>query len=182
MSSRIGLRLCAMAIALRPAGPDDLPFIHEMFVVAANWNPARPTHDFETIVQDARMRLYVEDWGRLGDAGVIAEEDGVPVGAAWRRLYSAVEPSYGFLSSDIPEVSIGVRAAFRGRGIGGALLTALAEDARRSRVTTLSLSVEPGNPALRLYLRQGYRIVRSSDEDHVLRLDLGVPSGDATLQ
>ena len=139
-------------------GPDDLPFIHEMFVVAANWNPARPTHDFETIVQDARMRLYVEDWGRLGDAGVIAEEDGVPVGAAWRRLYSAVEPSYGFLSSDIPEVSIGVRAAFRGRGIGGALLTALADDARQSGLNTLSLSVEPGNPALRPETRLEYGV------------------------
>ena len=106
----------------------------------------------------------------------------MPAGATWRRLYSEIEPGYGFLSADTPEVSIGVRAEWRGKGIGGALLTALAEDARRSGLTALSLSVEPGNPALRLYLRQGFRLISSTDEDHVLRLDLGVPSGGATLQ
>ena len=171
-----------MTISLRPAGPTDLPFIQEMFVAAANWNPERPAHGYAEVVQDLQMRRYVEGWGRPDDVAIIAEDAGVPVGATWRRLYSEIEPGYGFLSAEIPEVSIGVRAEWRGHGIGSALLTALGEDARRSGVAALSLSVEHGNPALRLYVRQGFRIVRSTDEDHVLRLDLGVPGGDATVQ
>lgn len=52
------------------------------------------------------------------------------------------------------------------------LLGALEDEARQSGLPALSLSVETNNRALRLYVREGYRIVRSSDEDDVLRLDL----------
>ena len=169
-----------MTITIRPAGPADLPFIREMFTAAANWDPALPPITFDKVIEDEHMLRYVIDWGRPGDVCFIAEDERVPVGATWRRFYPAASPGYGFIAEDIPEVSIGVRSEWRGQGIGGALLSALADQARGAGLPALCLSVELGNPAIRLYLRQGYRMVRSSDEDHVLRLDLGAPSGAAT--
>jgi len=162
-----------MTISIRPVRPDDLPFLEQMFVVAGNWNADQPPHPLSELLQIEQLRGYIENWGRAGDTGFIAEDEGVPVGAAWRRFYPGDKPGYGFLSEDIPEVSIGVHGDWRGQGIGGSLLSALEDDARRAGLPALSLSVEVANPALRLYLRQGFRMIRTTGEDHVLRLDLG---------
>jgi ribosomal protein S18 acetylase RimI-like enzyme len=161
-----------MAISIRPARADDLLFLEEMMVVASNWDPGRPFLPLDRLLEDEHMRRYFEGWGRPGDVAIIAEEADLPLGATWRRFYPSAAPGYGFIAETIPEVSIGVRAESRGRGIGASLLDALADDARRAGLSALSLSVELGNPAARLYQRQGYRTVRSSPEDHVMRLDL----------
>jgi GNAT superfamily N-acetyltransferase len=78
------------------------------------------------------------------------------VGAAWYRLFGAQEDSYGFVDEKTPEVTIGVEPGHRGGGIGRALLEALARSARAHGYSTLSLSVEEENPALRLYERVGF--------------------------
>ena len=51
---------------------------------------------------------------------------------------------------------MGVAAASRGQGVGGALLEALFERARAEGFGALSLSVEDGNLAVRLYERHGF--------------------------
>lgn len=94
---------------------------------------------------------------------MIAEANGQPVGAAWLRSLTADDPGYGFVAADVPELSIGVVASWRGQGIGRALLRALADRARSAGVSQISLSVERNNRARRLYLAEGYRVVGSSD-------------------
>jgi ribosomal protein S18 acetylase RimI-like enzyme len=118
---------------------------------AANWEPTRDPLPLD----HPALAAYRDDWGRPGDLGVVAEADGEPVGAAYCRLVRG----YGYVDERTPEVTIGVDAAFRGRGIGSALLLALAELAKAEGFNQLSLSVEPTNPALRLYERLGYRPV-----------------------
>jgi len=49
--------------------------------------------------------------------------------------------------------------AHRGRGIRSLLLEALIEAARAQRNPALSLSVEPDNPARRLYERYGFQVI-----------------------
>ncbi|HTE65154.1 MAG TPA: GNAT family N-acetyltransferase, partial [Candidatus Binatia bacterium] len=88
----------------------------------------------------------------------IAEVSGEPVGAAWHRHFPAAQPGYGFVAERIPEISLGVEAAWRGRGIGRALLTALFDRARSDGIEALSLSVDANNaPALALYQSMGFR-------------------------
>ncbi len=101
-------------------------------------------------------------WPRDSDLGVVAEPDGQPVGAAWLRFLPETEPGYGFVAPDVPELTIGVSAGWRGRGVGRALLRALAGQARARGIGQISLSVERENPAQRLYLSEGYRVVDSS--------------------
>lgn len=59
--------------------------------------------------------------------------------------------------------SIGVVHASRGRGIGTTLLHALIAAAQSGGFPAISLSVEVGNDALRLYERFGFHRVSESD-------------------
>jgi ribosomal protein S18 acetylase RimI-like enzyme len=115
---------------------------------------------------------YVYNWGRPGDAGVIALDDGFPVGAAWYRLFRAGEPGYGFVDEQTPELAIAVVPSRRGRGFGQDLLSALLAQAEAEGHGALSLSVERDNPALRLYERFGFRQVREEDDTVVMRAEL----------
>jgi GNAT superfamily N-acetyltransferase len=79
------------------------------------------------------------------------------------------------VDEDTPEVSIAVAEPYRGRGIGAALLRGLAEAARSAGFAALSLSVEDGNPARRLYERVGFVEVDAGRGATVLALALGDP-------
>jgi len=147
---------------IRAAGPDDGGFIGEMLVEAVNWSPERNLSPGR-IFSAPELAHYVAGWPRQGDLGVVAEASERPVGAAWLRFFPAGDPGYGFVGADVPELSIGVAAPWRGRGVGRALLRAIAEQARSASIGRVSLSVGRRNYAHRLYLGEGYKIVDSSD-------------------
>jgi len=77
------------------------------------------------------------------------------VAVVWLRYFTADDPGYGFVAASIPELSIWVDAEHRGQGVGGLLLHQVTEVARSRGVPAISLSVEDGNPAVRLYNRHG---------------------------
>ncbi len=145
---------------VRPGGPEDLPFLWEMLYEAVCWRPGGPRPPWDEIFADYSSRLprYLEDWGRADDTAVIAVDpaDRRNIGAAWYRLFPANAPGYGFVDASTPEVAIGVVSGWRGRGVGGALLDTLLGAAKSRGFDALSLSVEPGNPAARLYERKGF--------------------------
>jgi ribosomal protein S18 acetylase RimI-like enzyme len=158
---------------IRPARADDRSFLETMLVEAANWNSERAFISRAEVLARPDFAHYVEGWPRDGDVGVVAEDaHGEPVGAAWCRYLSDDDPGYGFIDSSIPEVTIGVVPRMRGKGVGLELLNDLATEASRAGVTALSLSVEKANPAMRLYRRQGYVVVREVGDAATLRLDL----------
>ncbi|MGW4893340.1 N-acetyltransferase family protein [Kitasatospora sp. NPDC004240] len=150
-------------IRTRPALAGDVEPLRDMLVAAINWAPGRDVPR-EVVLADPRNAHYVDGWPRRGDLGVLAVEgpEGasvpVPVGAAWLRYFSEDDPSYGFIAADVPELSIGVGAAHRGRGIGTMLIRDLLRAAREAGVERVGLSVERDNPALRLYEREGFRV------------------------
>jgi ribosomal protein S18 acetylase RimI-like enzyme len=113
------------------------------------------------IVNEPGLRRYVEGWGRPGDFGVIALEEGQPVGAAWARLLTGANGGYGYVNDATPELSIAVLPDHRGRGVGSQLLAWLIETAQ-GRCPALSLSVSRENPARRLYERAGFTVVAES--------------------
>ena len=67
------------------------------------------------------------------------------------------------MAPDVPELTIGVAGDWRGRGVGRALLQALAGQARSAGIRQISLSVERKNFAQKLYLSEGYQVVDSGD-------------------
>ena len=104
---------------------------------------------------DPRFATYLAGWPRPGDHGLVAEQ-GEPVGAAWYRTYTEADHGFGFVSADVPELSIAVVASRRGEGIGRRLLVALIEAGVAQGHAALSLSVNHRNPARRLYESVGF--------------------------
>ncbi|HET9214494.1 MAG TPA: GNAT family N-acetyltransferase, partial [Gaiellaceae bacterium] len=128
---------------IRPVGADALPFLEAMLLEAVCWRAAAPGGPpVEEVLADPQVALYVEGWGRTGDAGVVAVDGGQPVGAAWYRLFTVDRPGLGFVDEQTPELSIGVLAGARGRGEGTELLRALLQQATAAGFRTVSLSVE----------------------------------------
>ena len=162
---------------IRRARAEDGSFLTDMLVEAVNWSPEWKPRSRQRVLADSRTARYITGWPRDTDLGVIAEaaspdparpdpaRPSEPAGATWLRFLPAAEPGYGFVAEDVPELSIGVAASWRGRGLGRALLRAIAEQARAQGISRISLSVERKNYAQRLYLSEGYRIVDSSDKD-----------------
>ena len=148
-----------MSVVIRQVGPSDEPFLWRMLATTAGLPPAVPP-PVEAVQANPGMSHYLVGWRRPGDAGVVAEMDRNPVGAAWFRFFSASSPGYGFVAEDIPEISLGVEAGWRSRGIGRALLQALIERARDDGHSSLSLSVDARNAqALALYRSLGFETV-----------------------
>lgn len=165
-------RLTLPDVSIR-AVPADEGLLASMLAECVNWDPSRPRIADADVMGRSELRGYVEGFGRRGDAGVLAQDgSGTALGAAWFRTFRSERPGFGFVAEDIPEACIAVRRPWRGHGLGGRLLAALEQRARRSGERALSLSVEEANPALRLYRRRGYRTVATVGGTHTMLLSI----------
>ena len=149
----------ALAAALRVAVPGDEPFLEAMLRLAAGWREGSPAP------MTPELERYVRGFGRPGDHGVVAEGSG----AAWFRL---LPDGHGFVAPAVPELAVAVVPAERGKGLGRALLERLVADAAALGHPGLSLSVEPDNPARRLYERHGFEKVGESGGAWTMRREL----------
>lgn len=152
---------------IRPAGPQDVPFLRDMLRHAYYWRVDRVSETGEPPVQ-----RYVERWGRPGDTALIAIQDFQRVGAAWFRLFNDQNAGYGFVDEETPELSIAIVPSRRGGGLGSELLDALLDRARADGYAAISLSVEKGSPAVGLYERHGFARVGDDDGGVTMRADL----------
>ena len=142
---------------IRTAARDDAAFLTAMVGVAVAWRPSSVPPSVAAILADPHLAHYVVGWPGPDDVGLIAEDrGGRPIGAAWWRFLPDEDPGFGFVAPDVPELSIGVVERWRGRGVGTALLSSLLARADAVGIARVSLSVEPDNPARRLYERLGF--------------------------
>jgi ribosomal protein S18 acetylase RimI-like enzyme len=150
---------------IRPAGTQDLPFLRDMLRHAyyARWGNEA----------DVPLERYVAGWGRPGDTALVAIDEFQPVGAAWYRLFEQDEPGYGFVDEQTPELTIAIVPSRRGRGLGEELLSSLLDAARSDGFARMSLSVEPDNPAIRLYEQHGFARVGERAGASVMLATLG---------
>jgi GNAT superfamily N-acetyltransferase len=159
---------------IRAAARGDTEFLIDMLVEAINWLPER-NWSRERIMADPAIAHYVSDWMRPDDLGVIAvDAAGSPVGAAWLRYLGAADRGYGYLSDDVPEMTMGVAEPWRGRGVGRVLLRAVLDAAREHGMAAVSLSVERANFAARLYSSEGFRTVESFEDSDTMVAELAV--------
>jgi GNAT superfamily N-acetyltransferase len=160
------------SFTIRTATADDAAFLTSMLIETVNWQPAR-NWSLERIMADPATAHYVQGWPRPGDSGVIAiDPQDQPIGAAWLRVFSADDPGYGFVSADVPELSIAVTTGWRHQGVGRALLRGIHQQAQRAGVTAISLSVERTNPAWTLYAAEGYRTIDSGRDSDTMVIEV----------
>jgi len=119
------------------------------------------------IINNPDIRVYIKDFGsQRGDLGVVAEQNGHIIGAAWTRII----PGYGSVDQNTPELAVSVLPPFRGQGTGARLMKKLFDLLRENGYSRTSLSVQKDNPAARFYLRLGYKVAEDRS-DHAGRGD-----------
>ena len=153
---------------LRPTTEADAHCLWEMLYHAIHVPPGAAAPERE-IIYAPELARYVTGWGRPGDLGYLAlDAEGLLVGAAWLRRFSADEPGYGFIDAATPDLAIAVTPAWRGHGVGSRLLEALLDKAAE-RYPAVSLNVQTENPALRLYRRFGFEVFEDGRTWYTMR-------------
>ena len=150
-----------MDCLIRPITPDDTGFLWEMLYEAiyVAEGVTRPPRD---LLFHPEIRRYLQDWGQPHDSGFVALDSVTSdrIGAVWLRLLTGGQKGYGYVDDATPELTIAFVPECRGNGVGTQLLFHLLRTTE-SRYPSLSLSVSPDNPALRLYNRLGLERVGS---------------------
>lgn len=125
-----------------------------------------------SVIEDPALQVYIEGFGEEPmDAGVLAEQDGLVVGAAWARIMD----DYGHIDENTPSCAIAVLKDFRGQGIGARLMQALFQSLKARGASRLSLSVQKANKALHLYLNLGFEPFLDKGEEYIMVKDLTRP-------
>jgi ribosomal protein S18 acetylase RimI-like enzyme len=148
-----------MDYVIRPLTAADEPILWEMLYQALQTSEGAPPRD---IVRQPQFARHAEGWGRAGDTGFVAydaKQKDKPLGAVWLRLATETKAT--------PELAFAVKSGLRRRGIGAALLTQLVKAS--PQLSTISISAPANNPAVRLYERFGFKIVRQGERDVTMR-------------
>lgn len=156
-------------IRIRDAGREDQKIL-ETFLYHAIFVPEGQQRPKMSIIRNKDLYVYVEDFGTSShDIGVIAEEDGKRIGAAWARMMRA----YGYLDCDTPELAISILPGYRGIGVGTLLISSLLERLRKKKIKGVSLSVDKANiPAVRLYEKNGFLSIEEKEGTLLMYLAL----------
>lgn len=158
----------APPLTLREAGAADRELLFRVFastrdeeLAATGWNDQQ-IESFLRGQFEAQDRFYREHYDETTYA--VVEWEGEPVG----RLYLARWPD------EIRIMDVALLAAWRGRGLGTALLDAVIDEAEREE-KRVSIHVERNNPARRLYERLGFRM---AEDRGVYLFMVREPAGD----
>ena len=153
---------------IRALTSDDQLIIWDLLYEAL-WVPADKQPWPREFVYGPELRRYAEDYGKPTDIGFAAvDPDGTIMGATWARLLQGEEKGYGYVDNETPELGISLFAPYRGQGIGTALLERLIEEAA-TRFPSISLSADAGNPAVRIYKKLGFEVVRQEGNGFVMK-------------
>jgi ribosomal-protein-alanine N-acetyltransferase len=111
-----------------------------------------------TIMQDAFDARYGEAWTSAQCLGMLS------LPGVWLVLASIAGRDAGFalariIADEAELLLLATRPAARRRGVAGALLRAVIEEARGRGVTRIHLEVRSGNDAVWLYRREGFEKV-----------------------
>ncbi|MFE4078172.1 GNAT family N-acetyltransferase [Paenarthrobacter sp. YIM B13468] len=146
---------------------DDRPLLRQATLANMNWNTSRFT--YEDVDNSDELSHYFRHFPGDRDFGILDQATGRVRSVAWLVFLPESDPGYGFVNADTPELSITAFDGFRGQGIGSAVLGELIDIAKSRGVNAISLSVEDGNPARRLYERRGFQVVgRNGGSDTML--------------
>ena len=155
-----------MDYVIRPLTAADEPILWETLYqgLQITKGEAAPSRD---IVRRPEFAHYVEGWGRAGDTGFVAydaKQKEKLLGAVWLRVPTAQHASE---IESTTELAFVVKPGHRRHGIGAALLTQLVKATPQHSM--ISIRAPADNPAVRLYERFGFKIVRQSAESVTMR-------------
>ena len=108
----------------------------------------------KSVITCPELQVYIADFGNgKHDKALIAEVD-------------------GNIDDNTPSLAMSVLKAYRGMGIGTSLLTQMLSTEKAAGYAKLSLSVQKGNYAVKLYRKAVFTTVCETDEEYIMIVDL----------
>jgi GNAT superfamily N-acetyltransferase len=155
------------AVRLRPERTDDEEFLLHLYL-SVRWPELQAvdwTDEAKCSFLASQFQIQTEQYRRCNPEMKrwIVENDAGPMG----RLY------WWITEAEMHIVDISLLAAWRGHGIGSALLE-WAQQVARSAEKPLRLHVEQHNPALRFYRRLGFQTIDATSLYWLLEYPFGV--------
>ena len=154
-------------LKIRPIASNEYPVLED-FIYHAIFLPAGVEPLPREVIFEPEIFVYIKNFGGKDDCCVVAEQDGQIIGAAWTRII----PAYGHIDDQTPELAISVLPNWRGQGIGNKLMHSLFDLLRERGYLQTSLAVQKENPAVRFYLRLGYKIIEEKIEEYLMVKEL----------
>ena len=149
---------------IRKIYPDEYAVLKD-FLYEAIFIPEGVEPPSKDIVELPELRLYYEDFGKgRGDHAIVAEENGMIVGAVWTRIMN----DYGHVDNDTPSFAISLYKECRGKGTGTCLMKAMLDLLRQEGYKRASLAVQKANYAVRMYEKVGFRTISENDEEYIM--------------
>ena len=135
---------------------------HAIFVPQGSAPPPR------SITQLPELQVYTQNFGQKDDCAMVAERYGQIIGAVWVRIMH----DYGYVDDETPSFAISLLPAYRGCGIGTALMMHMLRHLRAAGYRRASLAVQKENYAVRMYRALGFRTLRETNDEYIMVIAL----------
>lgn len=157
-----------MEYHIRELTSEEYPLLNE-FLYQAIYLPEGTEPPGREIILEPDLQVYIQNFGRNEwDLALGAEIEDKIIGAVWVRIMH----DYGHIDDNTPSLAISLLPAFRGRGIGSALLKKMLDFLRERGCQAVSLSVQSDNYAKRFYERAGFRTICIHGSETIMRCEL----------
>jgi ribosomal-protein-alanine N-acetyltransferase len=150
-------------IKIREIAPSEVPLL-ENFLYDAIFIPDEDIRPDKTIIKIPELDTYIKNFGKDSDFCLVAESDGILIGAVWSRIFPENEKGFGYVDSETPELCMSVNEKFRHNGIGTSLFNAILDKLKALNYKQVSLSVDKINYAFNLYQKFGFEVVKSDEK------------------
>lgn len=149
---------------IREMLPQEYPLLDDFLYEAIFQREGDPPLP-KTETDKPALQVYIQGFGtKKDDHCLCAVVNQTIVGAVWVRNIQG----YGSVDGTTPEFAISLYPAYRGRGIGAALMKRMLDLLKSKGYKKASLAVQKDNYALRMYQKAGFSIVGETAEEYIM--------------
>ncbi|MFR7991362.1 MAG: N-acetyltransferase family protein [Lachnospiraceae bacterium] len=152
-----------MDYKIREIKESEYPVLSD-FLYEAIFIPEGMKKPSKSIIEQPELQVYIADFGKVDDWCLVAEVKGKIVGAVWARIMN----DYGYVDDETPSLAISLFDEYRHLGIGTALMKAILQLLKKEGYKRTSLSVQKINPAINMYRKVGFKVVREAKEEYIM--------------
>ena len=154
-----------MNLIIRNIKTEEYPLLKD-YLYDAIFTPQGVKPPDKSIINNEDLQVYIKDFGnKKDDICFLAEMDHDIVGAVWIRIMN----DYGHIDDQTPSLAISVKKEYRGLGIGTKLMETMLVSVKHHGYQSVSLSVQKANPAVHLYQRLGFQIIKENEEEYLMK-------------
>ena len=142
--------------------------ILEDFLYEAIFQPNESNLLPRNIIEQPELQVFIKDFGKFDDSCLVAEINGIVVGAVWTRILCGDVKGFGNIDASTPEFAISLYKEYRKNGIGTALMKSMLKLLKDKGYNQTSLAVQKNNSAVKMYKAVGFEIIDELEEEFLM--------------